>query len=209
MSIPGPKVPVALAAGLICLVLGVGLALGAGVWGVSAFGYKFSLEKPKEEEKQGEGGPPPNMGMRGGAPGGMRGGAGGPGGGGRGGRGGGNTDANKTRLASLVAKLDVLTHKPLSINLTEEQQKKLQTELKGLDEKEQLSNDECDERLQAILKLLTEDNKETLQEAGFRTQPGGRGGGIGQLPQAPPNPFKTEENAKHLKALQEKAAKPK
>jgi len=145
--------------------------------------------------------------MRGGGPGGP-GGQAGPAGQGRGGR-GGNTDANKTRLASLVAKLDVLTQKPLSINLNEEQQKKLQAELKGLDEKEQLSTEECDERLKAILALLTDDNRETLQEVGFRTQRGGGQGGIGQLPQTPPNPFKTEENAKHLKALQEKVGKSK
>jgi len=141
------------------------------------------------------------MGMRGG-------GQGGP----NMGRGGNaNASASKTQLASLVAKLDLLTHKQLSIKLTEEQQKKLQKELKGLGEKDDLSNDECGERAKAIMEVLTDDNKETLKEAGLR-QPGGGGarqGGIGQLPPTLPNPFKTEENAKHLKSLQQEVDKSK
>jgi hypothetical protein len=101
------------------------------------------------------------------------------------------------QLASLVTKLDQLTRKPLAIHLSDEQRAKLRPQLAGLD-KEDLSDEEAQKRLDAILEIVKAD-KPALEAAGF-SWPGS--------PSAPPptnegNPFTSEQNSKHLKSLQE------
>jgi hypothetical protein len=114
----------------------------------------------------------------------------------------------KMQLALLVNKLDQLTHKPLSVNLNDEQAKKLKEQLQGLHEKDDLTDDDAKTRLDAIL-VIVEGDKETLEAAGYRW-PGERGGGgpggLGQQGMIP-NPFKDEQNGQHLKSLQERVAK--
>jgi hypothetical protein len=180
------QVPVAIAAGIICFVIGA----GGGILAMLLVGY--SLDKPEKEDS---GRRPPGMGGPGGRPG-M------PGGQGMFGR-----PNPKNQLASLVAKLDQLVAKPLTLHLSPEQRTKLEEQLEGLDEKKELSDKEAQKRLDAVLKIVKE-QKATLEAAGYRWPGEGRGGG--QPPAAAPNPFKEKANRKHLKELQERLAdKPK
>jgi hypothetical protein len=112
--------------------------------------------------------------------------------GGRGGPGGAPAGLSRTQLVALVAKLDVLTSKPLAVNLTEEQKTKIQATLKGLGEKKELREDDAKRILDAILQIV-ENDKETLAAAGFPP---------GSPNASDPNPFQQEANAEHLKALQ-------
>jgi hypothetical protein len=142
----------------------------------------------------------PGGGGRGGAGGGAPGGA--RGGGGGGGRG---APSPKAQLATLVSKLDVLTEKPLTVNLSAEQQKQVREQLTGLADADELSDDAAKEKLDKLLDVL-KDQKDTFEAAGYRWPgagnaggpPGGGGPGGGQQPA---NPFKGEENSKHLKQL--------
>ena len=125
----------------------------------------------------------------------------GKGGGGGGGRGG---PSPKTQLATLVDKLDVLTSKPLAIELSPEKKTKVGELLKGLDQKAELTDEEAKEKLDSLLDQV-KDQKSTLEAAGYRWPGEGGGGGRGAAP--PANPFKEEANSQHLKALQERLAK--
>jgi hypothetical protein len=195
------NVPTIIATGVICFALGVGIAVGAML---VAFP---DIYKPKPEETQGP--PDPRMQMmmpQGGGPGGPGGRPGGPGG--PGGFGGSNS---KGQLVGLINKLEVLTQKPLVIQLDDDQQKKLAEQLKGLEGMEEVSEEEAKNRLEAILAIV-KDNRETLEAAGYRwpgeRPPGGGGGGFGGArPEVPKNPFKEGDNNKHLKSLQELLAK--
>ncbi len=202
------KVPAIIAAAVISFALGVGVTVGAML---VAFP---EIYKPKPEgdgaTPDGRSGQPLIMPM-GGGPGGPGGGPGGPGGGpgGPGGRPGGPGGGpnSKIQLAVLINKLEVLTQKPLIIQLDDEKQKKLAEQLQGLEAKEELSEDEAKDRLEAIL-VIVKDNRETLEAAGYRW-PGERpaGGAAGGRPADVPNPFKEGDNNKHLKSLQELLAK--
>ena len=208
-AIPGGKLKVPGIALSIVGSLGVGLALGIILMGW--VGYE--LKKP---EPAGGGGPPPEMGGPGGGMppmGGMMGGRGGPGGpGGRGGPGGPGGGPNyKQQLATLVTKLDVLTEKPLTIQLSDDQRKVVKEELKGLEDADELSDDDAKAKFEKLHKLL-EDQTGTLEAAGYRWPGeggGGRGGGRGGPggPPPPQNPFKTEQNGKHLKDLTDRLSK--
>jgi len=198
------KVPAIIAAAVISFALGAGVSVGAML---VAFP---DIYKPKPE---GDGGTPdprlgPQMMMpQGGGPGRPGGGPGGPGGG-PGGPGGRPAGPNsKSQLATLVNKLEVLTQKPLIIQLDDDKQKKLAEQLQGLEAKEELSEEEAKNRLEAILAIV-KDDRETLEAAGYRW-PGERpaGGPGGGRPADVPNPFKEGDNNKHLKALQELLAK--
>lgn len=214
------KVPIIIATGIICF----GLGALAGVGGMLVIKPDWSMKKqesspPPDSSDMSASGPP--MGMMGGAGGG---GGGGRGGGGRGGGGGGGPSP-KVQLTTLVNKLEVLSTKPLTIKLNEDQQKKLAEQLQGLDEKEELTDEDAKTRLEAILEIV-KDDKATLESAGYRWPGGGGGGpgggrggapgggrggfGGGAPPDVPKNPFKdVEENNKHLKSLQEQLSKAK
>ena len=199
------RVPAIIAASIICFALGV----GAGILSVqilNAYGINIIEQKPgtvAQESAPGMGGqggggpgglmmPPggtmPMMGQGGGPP------ASGPQ------RGSQGTGA-KTQLASLVAKLDQLTQKPLAVNLTDEQKKKVREQLQGLGDQDDLSDDDAKKRLDALMEVVTPEQKETLEAAGARLP--GRQIPIPRPADAPKNPFKEEANAKHLKSLQD------
>jgi hypothetical protein len=228
------QVPAVVAAGLICLAVGAGGA----VLTMMIMGYEKKAGEPTPEQIQaqalemkgkgedpqavlrsggmmgGQGGMAGAKGGMAGAKGGMMGDMGGKGGmmGGKGGGmgkgGGGFGPTPKTQLAQLVAKLDVLTAKPLSIELTDDQRAKVREQIKGLASNEELSDDEATKRLNALLDVLKE-QKVTLEAAGYRW-PGEGGGGFGGFgtPQ-PANPFKEGKDAEHLKDLDERLAKKK
>jgi hypothetical protein len=200
------KVPAIIATAVICFALGA----GAGV-GVMAL-LNPDWVKPKEA-----GNPSPQdmsaqypggQGVMGGGPG------GGPPGGGRpgGGPGGFGAPNPKIQLVVLVNKLEALTGKSITVKLNEDKQKKLAEQLQGLEDKEELSEDDAKKRLDAILEIV-KDDKATLEAAGYRwpgerPASGGFGGGPGGGPsQTPPNPFKVGDNNKHLKSLQEEVSK--
>ena len=197
MSVGRMQVPVAVAAGIICFVNGA----GGGVLAMLLFGY--SLDKPQAEDSargpQAMGGPMGQGMMRrgGGGPRGMGGMPRMPGGQGMFGR-----PNPKNQLALLVVKLDQLVEKPLTLHLSPEQCTKLQDQLKGLDEKKDLTNKEAQKRLNALLKIVKE-QKATLEAAGYRWPGEGPGG---QPPAPAPNPFKEKANGKHLQDLQERLA---
>lgn len=202
-ALPGGKLKVPGIALSIVGSLGVGVALG-----IILMGMGFDLKK---QEPQGGGEPPPGMG---GPPGGMA-----PMGlammRGPGGPGGGGGPNYKIQLAVLINKLDVLTEKPLTVQLSDEQRKVVKEQLTGLADEEELSDDDAKakfEKLQEVLK----DQTPTLEAAGYRWPGagggrggggfgGGRGGPGGA--ETPKNPFKTEQNEKHLKDLTDRLGK--
>jgi hypothetical protein len=108
------------------------------------------------------------------------------------------------QLISLVTKLDQLTQKPLTVTLTDDERARLAEQLKGLDGPSPVGDEECKKRLDAILEIV-KDDREALEAAGFQwpgdTRIRPRGGA--------PNPFTEVDKAPHLKALQERLAKPK
>jgi hypothetical protein len=198
---------------ILGVLLGAAAGFGGGVLAVTYYGYEKPGTSPAAEGGGG-GAAPGGMGggrggmggmmgggggMRGGGGGGMRGGGGGGGmrgGGGRGGpmAGGGAGPSSKTQLVALVTKLDLLTSKPLEVKLTDEQKTKIDEKLKGLKEKNDLSEDEAKSILDAILEVV-KDDKETLAAAGFQPAP--------PNPSLPLNPFRDDgPNGEHLKALQ-------
>ena len=184
------NVPPVVATGIVCLAVG----LGVGVLGAAFFGHSGS---PTFQESQETAAPAPA-----GPAGGPMAKGGGPPGGGMGGPRGPNP---KNQLVALVAKLDQLTQKPLSIEFTPDQKKQVGERLKGLESLETLADDDAKKRLDTLLEIL-KDQKETLTAAGYRW-PGERF----SRPADVPNPFKDAKNGKALGALQERLgpAKPK
>jgi hypothetical protein len=207
-AVPGGKLKVP--GILVAIVGGIGLGVAAGVILMGTMGYDMkTMEGDPGSRPDVVPGQPSgvmaNMGR--GMPGGGM-----PGGGmpGRGGRGGGPN--YKGQLANLIGKLDVLTDKPLTIRLSDEQRTKVKELLKGLDGDE-LSDEEAQKKSEELHELL-KDQKDTLEAAGYRWpgEGGGRGGGRGGRggrggPGGPSNPFKTDDNAKHLKSLEDRLDK--
>jgi hypothetical protein len=184
--------------------LGAGVAIGAvTVMVMMALGVQMDLKYAKDGDES----PPAAGGGRSGPRGG--GGRGGMGGGGRGGMGGGGGAgargaSSKPQLVLLIAKLDVLTgKKPLSVTLDAEQKEKVRDTLKKLLEEKELSEDEAKARLDGLEKILTDDQRKTLANAGYQRPAqggGGRGAGAGSTP---PNPFSEGENHDHLTSLRD------
>jgi hypothetical protein len=162
------------------------LALGLGLGVLLMFAFHYQIENPS---------PPPDPGVVREPP------PGGPqmGGRGRGGGRGGGGPNYKNQLALLVDKLDVLTEKPLTVRLDDEQRKQVKEQLKGLADADELSDDEAQKRVEGLHKVL-KDQQAALEAAGYSWS--GQGGGRGGAPEG--NPFKTETNAKHLKSLSER-----
>lgn len=173
------------------IVGGLGMGVALGVLAMAYYGYQ--LRQPEAtagaspQSGMGPGGGPPNMIAmmgRGRMPG-----------------GGGGRPNSKTQLASLIAKLDVLTHEPLEVKLNPEQKKRMREQLDRLEEQENLSEDEAKAKLDTLLDIL-KDQRPTLEATGYRWPGQGGGGGRGGRPaSAPANPFRDEQISKHLKAL--------
>ena len=205
MSVIKAKVPAAIVTGVIGLLGGV--ALGIAImgyvdhrWGPEAAanpGGEAGVVAPETNSKAGMPGMP---GMGGGKAGGM------PGAGAGGAKGGAPKGPNpKNQFTQLVNKLDALTRKPLTVQLTPDQKKQVAELLAGIDDKEELTEDDAKAKLDALLKIL-EGDKATFSAAGFNwpgtpPPPGAFGG------QAPKNPFNGEDNAAKLKELRETLGK--
>jgi hypothetical protein len=185
---------------LLGVVGGLALGLGLGVRLMGVWGYQ--LESPVNYAYPN--GPPANM----------------PAGPGRGPMGavaiqfpmpnappGGGQSISKPQLVALVSKLDLLTDKPLAIELSEEQRKEVREQLNGLADAEDLSEDDARARVAALHEVL-KDQLDKLEAAGYRR---GAAAGFPPGPTKPDaNPFKADQNATHLKALKgrlENAAK--
>jgi hypothetical protein len=106
-------------------------------------------------------------------------------------------------LSFLVTKVEALTGKPLALQLSDEQKKKVREQLQGLEGQENLSDEDAKKRLDGLLDVL-KDQRATLEAAGYRWP----GEGFGQPPSDVPNPFKEEPNANRLKAIRERLGTP-
>ena len=196
------KVPAVVASGVICLALGAGITFL-----VMTFLAPTNPSAPPsaaaaggDQPAIGKGGPGMGMPGTGGKGGGKGGGMGG--GMGKGGGMGGGPSA-KIQLTLLVTKLEALTGKPLAVQLNDEQKKKVQEQLQGLEGREDLADEDAKKRLDALLDVL-KDQKGTLEAAGYRWP----GEGFGQRPSEAPNPFKEAPNADRLKAIRERLGAP-
>ena len=177
---------------------GLGLGAALGVIAMAYYGYQLKEPDPAggaapQSGMTPGGGGPPNMMAR------MGGGM--PGGGMPGMMGGGRGPNSKTQLASLIAKLDVLTNKPLEVKLNAEQKKKCASSLRSWTNKRISARTRRRRNSGALLDVL-KDQRQTLEAAGYRWPGQGAGGRGGRPAATPPNPFKDEPNSKHLKALQ-------
>jgi hypothetical protein len=207
------RVPAVFGCSLGALALGFGLGVGA----LIASGYHKEDAEKREVATASGGGEPalapprrgggPGRGGEGGGPG--RGGPGrggsgrgGPGRGSGGGRGNppGQAPTASSQLASLIVKLDLLTHQAPAVTLTSQEKARIAQELKGLDEPNKvLSEDEAKHHLDSLLETL-QSHKQTLEDAGFRWP--------GEAPRNAPagtdssNPFRDQKNAEHLKSLE-------
>ena len=180
MGLSQAKVPVIITTAAVCLLFGA----AGGVFTMMGFGYVW--KKPPPGPPGGPGGMPPG-GM---PPGGMP-----PGGMPPFGKMPFKEPDPKRMLATLIVKLDQLSLKPLKIDLSKEQQKKVLDQLQGLGEDKELSADEAKKRMASILVIL-KDHVETLEASGF--------GPPGQ--QAPPE-LTDEATQKHLQSLQKTLSK--
>ncbi len=186
----------------------VGFILGAllGAVGMATYG---NTTKPTGAEASSQAGGPAGAGEAPGGRAGPPGGRAGPRGGGAGSRG----PSAKQRLASLVVKLDLLTdpRKPLSLELTPEQKAAIREQLQGVADPEDLSNQEADKRLSAILGGVLGKDKPLLESTGF-LWPGEGPEGPPQAPGAPRpprNPFHDKATGQHLKSLEARLGKDK
>jgi hypothetical protein len=212
---------------IVCSVVFLGIGVAAGLFVMAAMGYRTTPQTTSAEFVPGKGGGAGKGGgggggggkMGGGMPGSAGGAGGPPGSGGMPGMmGAGMTPSSKTQLATLVAKLDVLTAKPLYIELGDEQKKKIREQLQGLADMETVSDEEAKKRLDALLEIL-KDQQATMEAAGYRwpnqaaKQDGKEGankiaakGAGAPKPFDPSNPFKDEQNGKRLRDLDARLA---
>jgi hypothetical protein len=180
MSASGTRVPLALALGLVGFVLG----LGGGAAGMMGFGYRPTARQVVVQAST-EKLTPASLGT------------GGSSGSGSSGRSFRRELSSKERLAILVTKLDQLTQKSFTVELTDDQKKAIHNQLEGLADKDDIAEDDAKDRLEKIADVL-KDKKDTFKAMGFDWP------GDSPLPRAAevPNPFKDVANAKHLKALE-------
>ena len=185
------KIPAAVATGVICLLIGGGA--GAVIM------FYAAEEKPERQAMatKGDNEYPDRSG--GGAKGktkGEKGDKGAPGAGGAPVR--QPPPLAKVQLSQLVSKLEVLTRKPLAVELTPDQKKQVRELLAGLEGADELSEADAKAKLDGILKLV-ETHRETLEAAGYRWPGAPGGGGMQGGPAA--NPFKSGDAADRLKSL--------
>ncbi|HZV05672.1 MAG TPA: hypothetical protein VE999_11370 [Gemmataceae bacterium] len=181
---------------LLGIVGGVGVGAAVAIIGMMGFGWRWYAQYYENQNpRMGSGGSPPAMGVVGGGPP-----AAGGGSGQRGGRQRGSADSNsKNQLASLITKLDLLTHERPVVQLDAEQKRQIRKQIEKLDDKEDLSEEEAKKKLDAMVGILHDDQKKILSEAGANL-PGQQGGNRGRG-EAPPNPFKEGQPNQHLKSL--------
>jgi hypothetical protein len=179
MGLSQAKVPVIITTAIVCLLVGA----AGGVFTMMGVGYVW--KKPPPDAAGG----PPGSGM---PPGGMPFGKMPPGGMPFGKF---KEPDPKRMLATLIVKLDQLSLKPLKIDLSKDQQKKVLDQLQGLGEDKELSADEAKKRMASILVIL-KDHVETLEASGF-----------GPPSQQAPPELTDEATQKHLQSLQKTLSK--
>jgi hypothetical protein len=201
---------------VVGIVGGLAVGIAAGALGMARYG-EFKKETPPNDPSEMAGAP-------GGPPGGMMPPGGPPRMPGMMPPGGGGQPDHKARLDTLVGKVRILALKPPTLTLTVDQKKKVLEQLDGLEKLNELSQEEAEERLDTLQKILA-GQQETLQMIAARPGEGGPGGGGrpgaggpgggrpgaggpgaggpggGRRPQTPPNPFKDEKKAKELQEL--------
>jgi hypothetical protein len=161
-----------LPAWIVSGVLGVMLGGGATFLGLQY--YDFEKANAAAAAGAPSGGPPP--GMAGGGMGGMM------GGGGMGGGMGGGGPRGKRNLTTFVGKLD-LASKGIGFQLDQEQSAQLAAQLGELEPPETMSQEEAQERCDALEEMLTDEQRETLALFELpRAGRGGGGGGRGSMP---------------------------
>jgi hypothetical protein len=107
----------------------------------------------------------------------------------------------KVQLIQLIAKLDQLASEPPNLALSDKQKADLLDKLKDVDELARLSDVQASERLAAMVQLLSTDQRDTLQKAGYiipGTQQGFGGATKGGGDAA--------AHRKHVQSLREKLA---
>jgi hypothetical protein len=182
---------------------GVGAALGVITMGYLGYHWEQRTASASEQSADAPGGPggPGRMMMGGGGPGAPgRGGAGG-----RGGRGGAGP-SSKNQLTSVITTLDRVTSgNGLKVTMDAEQKRKVREQIQKLDATDDLSEEDAKGKLDAVLGILTQEQRDTLDEAGanWGQRAGNRGGMRGGSGDAPSNPFKGGEANKHLKSLRD------
>jgi len=143
--------------------------------------------------------------------------------------GGGRFAFPKGQLATLVDKLNLLTDKPLTLQLSDEQKKRLREQVQGLQDIQELSDAEAQKRIEAVQDAI-KDQRELLEAVGYRWSASGEGpqgpmgagpgtgiGGMGPgmpgigrgrggnpTPEMSPNPFADGKNRKSLESLQDR-----
>jgi hypothetical protein len=187
------------------VVLGIvgGLGLGAtlALIYMMGFGWRHYAQHYEQEHD----GPPPGAPAPQANGGGPRGGGGAPGMGGQRGGGRGGRRANpKADLASLVAKLDLMTHERPTLKLDAEQKRKILEQLKTVDKVDALLENEAKDAIVGIQKIL-KDQRKTLEDIGYHWTEEGEE--EKPPPLNPPNPFKTEPGRDHLQALRNQLEK--
>jgi hypothetical protein len=195
MAAPSLRVPAIVVSSVIFLVLGFGI----GTVGEAYLGANWLQAMLRQGDKRDLMPVPPDgpFGMVMGGKGGV------PSMGGIGDGKAGKEPSARIQLRTLVAKLDVLTQKPLTITLDDEQKKKVKEQLNGLAAMDELTEDDAKQRLDSLLETL-KDQKESLEASGFRW-PGDNG--AAQMGKEAANPFKEDGNAKHLQSLEQRLTK--
>ncbi len=192
------KIPEIITAAFGGLVAGVAF----GIIFMAGFGYRPFAPEPVNQFDEAPTGPPP--GPTAPMPKGKAGGRATP----KGKGGFGAPPSSKMQLASLVAVLDRIVDKPVSVNLSPEDRSAIAKQLEGLDTANEIKEEDAKARLEAIQKVLEKD-REALEKVGYRWPGTPRGGfakgGFGKDP--PANPFKQEPAAERLKSLNERLTK--
>jgi hypothetical protein len=109
---------------------------------------------------------------------------------------------------TLVAKLALLTQRPMAERLNSSQKEKIREQLQGLDTLAKLSEEDAQQRLDAVLEVL-KDEGENLAWAGFHWegQKAGPAGAPLGLIASGPNPFKDGFSNKQLELVRDRLAK--
>lgn len=108
----------------------------------------------------------------------------------------------KRDLTTLVRKIDLLTG-DIGLKLSQEQGQSVSAALDGVENAEEMSDDDAKTKHDEILALLDEAQKTRLDAIGLPRPPRGAGGG-GPPSAAPANPFRDERNEEAVKNLRQR-----